>query len=158
MAYLVFNPRASARPGPISATASEADWIAPSVAPARESMRLACRQSPNRLSRTRWMPWNEICLLADMARPSRSEPEGENPNFSALATARGRRQCSCANAVGAILFVNIVPPPGFFHLIGRQIQMRGAMSRNPQKWHERLVFDGTRSDADERPALVSSCE
>jgi hypothetical protein len=33
-------------------------------------MRLACRQSPNKLFSTRWTPSNEICSLADKV-PSR---------------------------------------------------------------------------------------
>ena len=69
IAYLVFSPRANARPCPIKATASEADSIAPSVAPARERMRFACRSWPNTLLRKRWIPSNEIGCRLTRHRP-----------------------------------------------------------------------------------------
>ena len=58
-ACLVSRPRASARPWPIRPTASDADWIAPSVAPAKDFTRLACRSSPNSVSRKLWTPSKE---------------------------------------------------------------------------------------------------
>ena len=55
----VSRPRASARPWPIRPTASDADWIAPSAAPAKDFTRLACRSSPNSVSRKLWTPSKE---------------------------------------------------------------------------------------------------
>src|SRR5215213_10263842 len=127
LAYLVFSPRASARPWPISATASEPDWIAPSVAPARERMRWACRQSSNRLFSTRWMPSNEICWLADKARPPLSEQEGSNPTFRILAIQSRRHQPSCARPFALMLFVSPKVLTRASLLIRPRIQMRGAM-------------------------------
>src|SRR5215213_4713049 len=127
LAYLVFSPRASARPWPISATASEPDWIAPSVAPARERMRWACRQSSNRLFSTRWMPSNEICWLADKARPPLSEQEGSNPTFRILAIQSRRHQPACARPFALMLFVSPKLLASASLLIRPRIQMRGAM-------------------------------
>src|SRR5215213_479863 len=132
LAYLVFSPRASARPWPISATASEPDWIAPSVAPARERMRWACRQSSNRLFSTRWMPSNEICWLADKARPPLSEQEGSNPTFRILAIQSRRHQPACARPFALMLFVSPKLLTRASLLIRPRIQMRGAMRAAPE--------------------------
>ena len=49
--------------------------------------RFACRSWPNTLLRKRWIPSNEICLLADKASPSATDEEGSNPISARLAIA-----------------------------------------------------------------------
>ena len=94
IACLVTSPRVSAKPCPINATASEADSIAPSVAPASERMRLACRSPANMVRRKQWMFSNEICLLAGNARPSASEQEAWNRISAFLAMPFSRSSSS----------------------------------------------------------------
>src|SRR4051812_25543910 len=54
------------------ATASEAVWITPSVAPASDSTRLACRSSANRLCRKAWTASKESGFLDG---PTRMVPQ-----------------------------------------------------------------------------------
>ena len=85
MACLVRRPRASARPWPIMATASKADSIAPRVAPASESTRLACRSSANSVRRNWWTPSNESGFLVGIVQPRASNCRAWNRISAPLA-------------------------------------------------------------------------
>ena len=68
VACLVVRPRARAKPWPIIATASDADWITPNVAPANDSTRFACRSAPNSVCSELRMPSNESAVLVRIAQ------------------------------------------------------------------------------------------
>jgi hypothetical protein len=72
-------------------------------------MRLACRQLPNRLFRKRWTPSNEICLLADKARLSALNQQGENRTFASLATGINAEQYLNARPLAVSFFINTKP-------------------------------------------------
>src|SRR5208283_3138627 len=69
IACLVVRPRARAKPWPIIPTASDADSITPSVAPANDATRLACRSAPNIVCSELWMRSNESTVLVRIAQP-----------------------------------------------------------------------------------------
>src|ERR1700712_3051118 len=127
-ACLVASPRAKARPCPMSATASEADTIAPIVAPASDRTRLACRSSANRVRRKRWTLANEIWLLTGIVSPP-PDRAGWNRRSAHHARQSAARYPSTIIGQAALsTFVSRAPQIVFNSFKFCKTEMRGALS------------------------------
>src|SRR5215210_9546167 len=149
-ACLVASPRAKARPCPMSATASEADTIAPIVAPASNRTRLACRSSANRVRRKRWTLANEIWLLAGIVSPP-LDRSGWNRRSAHRATQSAARYPSTIiRQAASSTFVNRAPQAAFNSFAPCRTKMRGALrdagGRNGERRQHDYAADGDRGD------------